>query len=80
MSVKSVHQQNGKIVQTRLMDYLNNGDFAALGHRPITWKEAVMALRNEMAPHPVIVCAATLFHIRIIIVDWQGVSNLLHNQ
>ena len=57
---------------------MTDKDFPLNGYkRPASWEEAVFAMRNEMATHPVILAAATLFNIEINIVDWIGVSGVL---
>jgi hypothetical protein len=55
--------------------FLTDKDFPRRNNtKPETWRNAVMALRGEMATHPTIVSAANLFRLEINIIDWQGVS------
>ncbi|KAK3727575.1 hypothetical protein QZH41_009203, partial [Actinostola sp. cb2023] len=61
------------IVNTDLFDFLTDADFPLRGNRrPPSWKQAVRALRNEMATHAVIVSASEVFSLEIHIIDWQG--------
>ncbi|KAK3729017.1 hypothetical protein QZH41_011469 [Actinostola sp. cb2023] len=65
--------EDGDIVHAFLYDFMTDKDFPLNGYkRPASWEEAVFAMRNEMATHPVILAAATLFNIEINIVDWIG--------
>lgn len=60
-------------VQTDMYHFLTDNDYPRNNNvRPGTWREAVMALRGEMATHPTIVSSAHLFCLEINIVDWQG--------
>ena len=60
-----------------MQDYFTGNDFPnSDDRRPQSWRETVLALRGEMATHPVIVFAAHLFSLEITILDWQGVSTL----
>ena len=67
--------QAGAPVQTNMYHFLTDNDYPRNNNmRPGTWREAVMALRGEMATHPTIVSSAHLFGLEINIVDWQGVG------
>lgn len=63
------------MVQTNLHNFFTENDFPNSNQRrPDSWHEMVVALRGEMATHPVILSAAHLFSIEINILDWQGVK------
>ncbi|KXJ19977.1 hypothetical protein AC249_AIPGENE15294 [Exaiptasia diaphana] len=67
--------ENNEIVETSLYEFLTDADYQLKGcKRPSTWRQAVLGLRDEMACHPVILAAATLFRVQINIIDWIGVS------
>ncbi|KAK3703425.1 hypothetical protein QZH41_014261 [Actinostola sp. cb2023] len=68
-----MNNEDGKIVNTDMFDFLTDTDFPLRGNsRPPTWEQAVIALRNEMATHPVIVSAAEVYCLEIEIIDWEG--------
>ncbi|KAK3729738.1 hypothetical protein QZH41_011199, partial [Actinostola sp. cb2023] len=55
-----------------LMQFISDADFTNLNKRPSTWKDAVLALRREMANHVVIRSTASIFSLNMNIVDWRG--------
>lgn len=66
--------KDGSVGEEDLFSFLSDADFPSLDSRPKTWKESVLALRNEMANHVVIRCTASLFSVDINVIDWNGVS------
>lgn len=63
-------------MNTDLYDFLSDTDFPRIKKRPETWAESVLALRNQMTTHVVILASAHLFCLEIIIINWKGVSIL----
>ena len=57
------------------MQFLSKIDYPSLGNWPSTWRDCVLALKDEMATHVVITAAATLLSLTVNIIDWNGVSN-----
>ena len=70
--------QDGAFPKEDLWHYLADADFPGLGNCPATWRDSVLAPKDEMANHVVIRSAASLFSLNIHIVDWRGVSILTH--
>lgn len=68
--------QDGSFASEDLFGFLTDGDFQALGRRPNTWGDCVIALTDEMANHVVIQSAASLFALNIHIIDAMGVSTM----
>jgi len=68
--------QDGNIVETSLFEFLSDEDFPLNGNkRPPTWRQSVLALRDEMVTHPGILTAVTFFNVETTIIDWLGVSS-----
>ncbi len=56
-----------------MYSFLTDKDFPRRNNtKPDTWRNAVMALRGEMATHPTIVSSAHLFCLEISIIEWGG--------
>lgn len=68
--------QGSSFASDDLSGFLTDGDFEALGRRPNTWRDCVIALRDEMANQVVIQSAASLFTLNIHIIDAMGVSTM----
>lgn len=68
--------QDGSFASEDLFGFLTDGDFQALGRRPNTWRDCVIALRDEMANHVEIQSAASLFTLNIHIINAMGVSTM----
>ena len=68
--------QDSSFASEDLFGFLTDGDFEALGRRPNTWRDCVIALRDEMANHIVLQSAASLFTLNIHIIDAMGVSTM----
>ena len=66
--------QDGSVQEEDLMSFLSDTDFTSLKKRPKTWKECILALRNEMTNHVVIRSTASCFSININVIDWNDVS------
>jgi hypothetical protein len=59
--------------------FFNEKEFPRNANKfPLSWKDSVLALRGEVATHPVILSAAHLFSLEFNILDWQGVSSHLY--
>ena len=70
--------QDGTSETQDLMQFLSDTDYPSLGNRPSTWRDCVLALKDEMATHVVIRAAATLLSLNVNIIDWNGVSYLAY--
>ena len=70
--------QDGTSETQDLMQFLSDTDYPSLGNRPCTWRDCVLALKDEMATHVVIRAAATLLSLNVNIIDWNGVSYLAY--
>ena len=68
--------QDGSFAPEDLFGFLTDGDFQALGRRPNTWRDCVIALRDEMANHVEIQSAASFFTLNIHIINAMGVSTM----
>ena len=73
-----VFMQDGTSETHYLMQFLSDTHYPSLENRRSTWRDCILALKDEMATHVVIRAAATLLYLNVNIIDWNGVSYLAY--